>query len=86
MPLSRALPLLHRLSHNYLRINVVFKWHDVHQRNVDTFKEALTHAPVLVFLDYGLPFTVFTDASSLGIGVVLMQQGDGVRLYVIACG
>ncbi len=44
----------------------------------------LTHAPVLAFPDYGLFFTVCTDASALGIGAVLMQQGDGLRLHVIA--
>ncbi len=39
---------------------------------------------MLAFSDYDLPFTICTDASALGIGTVLMQQGDGLRLHVIA--
>ncbi len=67
-----------------LKKNIAFHWHDVHQRSFDTLKDAFAHAPVLAFPDYGLPFTICTNTSALGIGAILMQQGNGLRPHVIA--
>ncbi len=38
------------------------------------FKEALINAPFLAFPDYKYPFVIYTDASALRFGAVLMQQ------------
>ncbi len=67
-----------------LKKNLACHWHDVHQHSFDALKDTLTHILVLAFPDYGLPFTICTDASALGIGAVLMHQGDGPRPNVIA--
>ena len=67
-----------------LKKDVSFHWHDVHQQSFDALKHALTHAPVLTFPDYQLPFIMCTDASGLGIGAVLMQQKEGHHPQVIA--
>ncbi len=44
----------------------------------------LTHEPILAFLNYSFPFTLYTNASALGIGVVLMQTQESRRPHVIA--
>ena len=38
-------------------------------------KDMLTRAPVLVLPRPGVPFVVYTDASGVGVGCVLMQEG-----------
>ncbi len=45
---------------------------------------ALTNAPILALPDYTLPFTLCTNASSLGIGAVVMQSSEAQRHQVIA--
>ena len=64
--------------------NVPFQWNAEQQQSFDQLKTCLTQTPVLAFPDYSLPFTICTDASSYGIGAVLMQQVQGQRPHVIA--
>ncbi|GJJ75509.1 hypothetical protein EMPS_07867 [Entomortierella parvispora] len=40
----------------------------------NTFKQLLSHAPILHFADFGLSFYVATDASNVGIASVLYQK------------
>ncbi len=47
-------------------------------------KHALTHAPVLVFPNFDDPFIIYTDASGVGIGGVLMQTDSAGKQHVIA--
>ncbi len=67
-----------------LKKDVPFLWNDAQKHSFTTLKNALTHAPVLAFPDYKLPFTICTDASALGIGAVLMQTEEGKRPHAIA--
>jgi hypothetical protein len=52
-----------------------FKWNKAARKAFDSLKYAVTHPPVLRLPDFSKPFTIECDASSLGIGVVLMQEG-----------
>ena len=49
------------------------------QKLLDTLKQALTTAPVLVYLDFKKPFLVSTDSSSAAVGAVLSQLGENGR-------
>ncbi len=68
-----------------LKKDVPFLWNDAQQNSFVTLKEAFTNVPVLAFPDHSLPFTLYTYASALGVGSVLMQTEPGKRPHDIAC-
>ncbi len=59
-----------------LKKDVPFLWNGAQQQCFSTFKDVLTHAPILEFQDYLLPFTSCTEASALGIGAAFMQPEE----------
>ena len=56
-----------------LKHDVKFKWTEECQQSLDILKERMVTTPILVFLDWKLPFHVHVDASSIALGVVLSQ-------------
>ena len=54
---------------------VPFLWVEETEKAFKKLKEALTTAPVLALPEQGKPYTVYTDASRVGLGCVLMQDG-----------
>lgn len=61
----------------------MIQWSAEFQESFDALKAALTETPVLAYVDYSLPFVVYTDARNQGLGAVLAQVQDG-RERVIA--
>ncbi len=55
----------------------VFKWTEECATAFAELKSRLVSAPVLAFPNYSIPFTLDTDASQVGIGVVLSQVQNG---------
>lgn len=53
----------------------MFVWTPDHTSAFQALKEALVSAPVLAMPDFTLPFCIETDASNMGGGAVLLQQG-----------
>ena len=47
-------------------------------------KQALLQGLVLKFADYSKPFILETDASSDGLGAVLLQEGEDGKLHPVA--
>jgi hypothetical protein len=64
--------LLSRPLIDLLRKHNPFCWTPQHQLCFDNLKQALVSAPILALLDFSKGFTIETDASAKGIGVVLM--------------
>jgi hypothetical protein len=52
-----------------------FNWSPQCEKAFLTLKKLLTTAPVLAQSDIEKPFDVYCDASGMGIGGVLMQDG-----------
>jgi hypothetical protein len=58
-----------------LEKNAKFVWSEKCQANFEELKKRLTTAPVLILLDLSKSFSIYCDASRLGLGCVLMQEG-----------
>jgi hypothetical protein len=58
-----------------LEKNAKFIWSDKCQANFKELKKRLTTAPVLTLPDLSKSLSIYCDASRLGLGCVLMQEG-----------
>jgi hypothetical protein len=58
-----------------LEKGVLFVWSSDCEVNYQTLKNKLVDAPILALPESGKRFTVYTDASRIGLGCVLMQEG-----------
>jgi hypothetical protein len=69
-----------------LKKGALFIWTDEHTLAFHTLQHALTQAPVLSLPDFNTTFFIETDASAVGVGVVLMQKGHPLAFLSKALG
>ena len=58
--------------------NAKFQWDDNCEKSFQELKTRLTSAPVLTLPSGNERFVIYSDASSQGLGCVLMQHGKAV--------
>ncbi|XP_037491227.1 uncharacterized mitochondrial protein AtMg00860-like [Jatropha curcas] len=65
-----------------LKKAVIFQWDDRGQQSFDTLKKKLTEAPVLTQPVSGKDFEIYSYASHIGLGCVLMQDRKVVASHI----
>ena len=61
-----------------------FQWTIAYQESLDKLKTAMATMPILVFSDWKKEFHMHVDVSSVALGIVLMQPGEGVLNHPIS--
>ena len=61
--------------------DVVFKWGQEQENAFMTLKDKLTKAPILALPNFAKTFEIECDASNIGIGVVLLQEGHPIAYF-----
>ena len=70
--------------HTLTRKDAVFHWSPECQQAFDRLKTLLTTSPITAFPDFNLPFWLYTDASTTGLGAILAQVQEG-KERIICC-
>ena len=70
--------------HALTRKDAVFHWSSDCQDAFDRLKTLLTTSPITAFPDFSLPFRLYTDESTAGLGAILAQVREG-KERIICC-
>ena len=61
--------------------SIEFKWERLHTESFRKVKQAIANSCTLQYFNSEDPITIQVDASSIGIGAALMQQGRAVSYH-----
>jgi len=64
-----------------LKKDVGFKWGEAQEKTFQIIKQKLTNALLLSLSNFNETFEIECDASDIGIGVVLMQEGRPIAYF-----
>jgi hypothetical protein len=64
-----------------MKKGILFRWGAAQDQAFHTLINKLTHAPLLQLLDFGKTFELEYDASGIGIGGMLLQEGKPVAYF-----
>jgi hypothetical protein len=64
-----------------MKKGVPFYWGAAQEHSFNTLIDKLTHAPLLQLPDFGKTFELECDASGIGIGSVLLQEGKPIAYF-----
>jgi len=67
--------------HELTKKSTIFTWAATHQNAFDMLKDKLTHAPLLQLPDFSKIFELECDASGIGLGGVLLQEGKPIAYF-----
>jgi hypothetical protein len=67
--------------HELTKKGVLFHWGPAQGQAFDALKERLTSTPLLQLPDFGKTFELECDASGVGIGGLLMQEGKPIAYF-----
>ncbi len=67
-----------------LKKDVEFHWGAAQAKSFKDLKQTLIQAPVLAFPDFSKSFEMYTDASAMGLGTVLIQKDSRQKNRSIA--
>ena len=67
--------------HELTKKGATFTWAAAQQDAFNMLKDKLTHAPLLQLPDFNKTFELECDASGIGLGGVLLQDGKHVAYF-----
>ncbi|CAB5193554.1 unnamed protein product [Rhizophagus irregularis] len=59
-----------------LKKDALYEWTNLQQKAFENLRDKLMTAPIVQYPDFLKPFFLYTDASIIGLGVILAQKTD----------